>query len=84
MIATTVTCGIKKTSAIAPCDDSKITFPQTNKSITIVIGIDSHIQFRLIKYNISTDKIDGTKNIMIEIISPYRNKKSFITSSHLT
>lgn len=47
MIAITVTCGIKKTSATPPCDDSKIPFPQTNKSITIVIGIDSHIQFRL-------------------------------------
>lgn len=47
MIATTVTCGIKKASAIPLCDDSKIPFPQINKSTTIVIGIDSHIQFRL-------------------------------------
>lgn len=82
MIATTTTCGIKNTSAIAPCDDSKIPFPKTNKSITIVIGIESHIQLRLIKYNISTDKIGGAKNIMIEIISLYRNKKSVIASPH--
>lgn len=50
MITTTVTCGIKKTSTIPPCDDSKINpFPQANKSTIIVIGIDSHIQFRLVK-----------------------------------
>lgn len=82
MIATTVTCGIKKASAITLCDDSKIPFPQTNKSTTIVIGIDSHIQFLLVKYNISTDKIGGIKNIMMENISPYCIKKSVITSPH--
>jgi hypothetical protein len=47
MIATTAACENKKISTIPACDDSKIPFPQTNKSITIVIGIDSHIQFRL-------------------------------------
>lgn len=61
IIATTAICGIKNKSAITPCDDSKIPFPQTNKSITIVIGKDSHIKFRLVKYNISTDKIGGIK-----------------------
>ena len=49
MVATTITCGIKRTIATPPCDDLKITSPQTNKSTTIVIGIDSHIQFRLAK-----------------------------------
>ena len=78
MIAVTVTWGIKKVSAIPPCDDSTIPFLQTNKSITIVVGIDNHIQFRLAKYNISRDKIGGTRNIMIENIYPYCIKKSAI------
>ena len=82
MIATTVTCGIKNASAIPLCDDSKIPLPQTNKSTTIVIGIDNHIQFLLVKYNIITDKIGGIKNIMMENFSPYCIKKSVITSPH--
>lgn len=82
MIVTIVTWGIKKISATLPCDNSKIPFPQTNKSTTIVIGIDIHIQFLLVKYNISIDKIGGIKNIMMENTSPYCIKKSAITSPH--
>lgn len=80
MIVTTVTWGIKKISAIPRCDDSKIPFPQTNKSTTVVIGIDIHIRFLLVKYSISIDKIGGIKNIMMDNTSPYCIKKSVITS----
>ena len=61
MIVTTITCGIKKASAIALCDDSKILLPQTNKSTTIVTEIHSHIQLLSVKYGTSTDKIGTIK-----------------------